>query len=36
MASKKLLEDLSILIKDVWNYEKLVKEVIQKEKYYSY
>jgi len=36
MASKGLLEDLSLLIKEVWGYDKLVKEVIQKDKYYSY
>ena len=36
MASKMLLLDMVKLISEVWKFEKSVREVIQREKYFSY
>ena len=35
-ASKKLMEDLSILIKDLWGFERQVKYYLQQGKFHSY
>jgi len=36
MASRNLLVDLNELIKDLWGFDKKIRTVIQKEKYFSY